>query len=615
MDMFRLEDRQLHILTGLLFGASILLFSLFALGKLPQMRATGTIRGMKDFSEAWVCSYVPKNAEKRTDKRVEVVNAPAAVKVKADREGRSVTLTHKLPEMGNDPVYLMMETRKQHLEAHVGTNRIYVSDPMEDELTALHIIPVGAQYKNGVVSITITSYEEEVQIGSILSGSYSELLIQAVQDGGLFALTGGSILSASLLLLVAWLFARNKWRHKKLLLYCCVEGILLGSMFLMESRLVTVLVNWNYGLYFIKACLVILESVAHLVVIRCFLYKKRVLFFTDIGILFFSVFYVSVMVLQAFSLLRLDQIYMVSQILFALMVLIYTVMLGVVTFRYGRKETAPGLIAGLLLVLFFAAWLVLPFLKAWRDYRIYMLPIGCIAYMLLSWGFGLKRQQAGMSAEQKEAPPDEGAIRRQVVEELNPNLILAAFQTMQNLIKSGSELSVKMIYYVSVYFMGNLKAVEHQGEIIPFGEELEHILAYLQMQKTRNRKLQFNMECREKEFHVPRHCLEPLVENAVQYGISPNGNSGNVVLRTYLREEGYAVQVIDDGAGFDTRRMKKTGSLARLLAMLESTCQAKTEIVSRQGKGTVVTVIFPLLENDLLGGELSLEEGREDEKT
>lgn len=612
--MFRLEDRQLHILTGLLFGASILLFCLFALGKLPQMRAAGTIRGMKDFSEAWVCSYVPRNAEKRTDKRVEVVNAPASVNVKADRNGKSVTLTHKLPEMGNDPIYLMMETRKQHVEAQVGTVRIYDSDPMDDNLSALHVIPVGAQYRNGVINITITSFgEEDVQIGSILSGNYSELLIQAVQDGGLFALAGGLIFVGSLFLLAVWLFARNKWRHKKLLLYSCMEGILIGSMLLLESRLVAVLVNWNYGLYFVKVCLVILETVAHLMVLRCFLYKKRVLFFTDIGILFFSIYFVSMMVLQAFALLKLDQIYMVSQILFAMMVLIYTIMLGIVTFRYGRRETAPGLIAGVLLVLSFVAWLILPFLQAWRDYRIYMLPLGCVIYMVLSWGLGLKRQQNGMSAQQEKAPPDEASIRRQVVEQLNPNLIFAAFQTLQNLIKSGSELSVKMIYYVSVYLKGNLKAAEHQGEIISFEEELDHILAYLQMQKTRNKNLQFKLECKEKEFHVPCHCLEPFVENAIQYGIAQNGNSGNVVFRSYLREEGYAVQVIDDGVGFDVHKLKKKGNLNRMIDMLEKNSRAKTEIVSREGKGTVVTVIFPLLENDLLSEGNGKEDDREEE--
>jgi two-component system sensor histidine kinase YesM len=145
-----------------------------------------------------------------------------------------------------------------------------------------------------------------------------------------------------------------------------------------------------------------------------------------------------------------------------------------------------------------------------------------------------------------------------------------------------------------------------QGEMIPFGDELEHILAYLQLQKIRNRGFEFAIECKHKDFYVPRNTIEPMVENAVKYGIGGNDNTGNVVVRVYEREEGYAIQVIDDGIGFNAGKLKNTSatSLKNLFEILESKCEAKTEIISKEGKGTVITVIIPTLENELATEEI-----------
>ena len=197
---------------------------------------------------------------------------------------------------------------------------------------------------------------------------------------------------------------------------------------------------------------------------------------------------------------------------------------------------------------------------------------------------------------------EEERLREQIVEQLNPNLIFASFHTLQKMIKNGSENSVKMIYYISVYFRDNLRALDKAGEVVSFEEELEHIIAYLQLQKTRNQSLNFAVECKEKDFKIPRHSIEPMVENAVKYGIAGKEHGGNVVVRSYRREDGYAIQVIDDGIGFDKTILtrKSETALLRLLDMLKSSCKAQTEIISKEGKGTVITIVLPMLENDLL---------------
>ena len=80
-----------------------------------------------------------------------------------------------------------------------------------------------------------------------------------------------------------------------------------------------------------------------------------------------------------------------------------------------------------------------------------------------------------------------------------------------------------------------------------------------------------------------------------------------MAIRAYTRADGYGVQIIDDGAGFDTAILRKKGStIAKKLSLLETTCQAKTEVISKLGKGTVITIVLPMLENDLLSEEEDL---------
>ena len=92
-----------------------------------------------------------------------------------------------------------------------------------------------------------------------------------------------------------------------------------------------------------------------------------------------------------------------------------------------------------------------------------------------------------------------------------------------------------------------------------------------------------------------------MIENAVVHGVAGKDNKGNVVIRTYEREDGYAIQIIDDGCGFDTDHLKKTSatSLKVTLEQLKKNTHARTEVVSRPGKGTVITMILPIPDQDM----------------
>lgn len=591
--MFRLKEQQLHMVMWMMAIASILLFFVFGLGKALQIEEQRVWKGMDDFSEGWIGTY-----EATDDRTMEVLTLPTTLTVKDNTE---VVLSHKVPEVKNDNVYVTLKLDNASVRVLVEDQIIYTSSPKEQMVPVRHIIPILPTYSDMMMSIEITDIAgDKVTIQEIQSGTYNQLWVSTLQAHGVSLGIGFLLLVIGGIMLLVWAIMKNTWQQKRVLLYASLEGILLGALSVFDSEFLPLLLGWSYGTYILKACAIILAIALHLTIIRCFIYKKKVLGIVDTAILLVGVLYISVMVLQVFGLIHFDIIYNIGSVLYGVMVLLFTIVLAITIFDYQRKEGMPIFVANVILILCMLCQVIMYLTGRKIIAENVYIGIGFLIYVMYIGIYGM-RQAFYVQSKKEMLPIDESQIRSEIIEQMNPNLLFASFQTLQNLIKNGSAKSMKMIYYISVYFRDNLKALESAGEVVSFNEELEHIIAYLQLQKTRNQNLDFAMECKVKDFNIPRHSLVPLVENAVKHGIANHDNKGNVAIRTYTRADGYAVQIIDDGAGFDTTILrKKNTTISQKLALLEKTCHARTEVISKEGKGTVVTIVLPILENDLM---------------
>ncbi len=615
--MFRLKESQLHMVMWLMVVASLLFFAVFGMVQSIQVESEKTWQGMDDFSDGWICTYETTDMEKlETYQRengfsmesdegqekdytiVEVVTFPATLSVQKDTVIKAM---REVPDVELESLYVTLKTDDAMVKVLVEKDIIYASHEQESGIPVRHRIPILPEYKGKMMTIEISEMTEvEMEITQIQSGSYNQLWVTMLQEHGISIGIGILLILCSICMLLIWKMTKNTRQQKRLLFYSCIEGILLGTMCLLAGDMIPMLTGWNLGTYILRAFGILIAIVLHLTIIRCFVYKKKVVTVIDSCILLTGVLYISGMVLQVFSLIEFDTIYFIGAILYSVMVVLFTVILAITIFDYKKKEGMPVFIANVFLILCMLAQVVMV-LAGRQDGGDYVyVRIGCLLYMIYIWIYGLK-QAFMVQPKGEEIALDTNQLRTQVIEQMNPNLLFASFHTLQGLIKNGSDKSVKMIYYISVYFRDNLRALEAEGEIISFKEELEHMIAYLQLQKTRNSGLDFAIECKEKDFRIPRHSLMPLVENAVKHGIAQHENQGNVAIRTYTRADGYAIQIIDDGAGFDTQGLRrKTTTLTKTLSLLENVCRAKTEVISKTGKGTVITIILPMLENDLL---------------
>ena len=604
--MFHLSDRQLHILLGGLCGATFLLLCFFAVLEKPLTATKGELEGLSDYSQGWIASYQttdPKllrkyqqtqdNKEQSDNTIQQVVNLPVEFAVE---KGKTVTLMHKVPDMGQTTSYLVVDTTQEQIQVSIQGEVLYESSEKEGYLPARHVIALDPQYRNQTVQVQLTGMERDrIVLQGIYEGTYSQVQLSAWLENGYDGIVGAFLVFASACFFLVWLFVHNKVRNKRPLLYGVMELFGIGCLFLLESRLIRMTIHWEYGWYLLESATFVLVSITHILVIRSVTYKKRMLTLLDAGCLVCGIYYISVMVLQGFALLRLDTIRVLSAGLCIGIVIAGTIALGVAVGIYKRRENRFILVANGVLVFGMFLQMIHRIMQRQSAGAPVYLITGVILYATVVLLEALWLATGKDREDQKEDALQE-ENREQLIEELNPHLLFASFRTLQNLIKSGSANSAKMLYYISVYLRDNLKAMKQPFEMIPFEEELEHMLAYLTLQKTRNPQLSFAVECKVKEFQIPRRCIEPMVENAVFHGIAGKQNQGNVVIRTYVRQEGYAIQIIDDGIGFEQERFRKEHmtSLKVILQQLQKQCDAQTEVVSRPGKGTVITMILPM---------------------
>jgi signal transduction histidine kinase len=131
--------------------------------------------------------------------------------------------------------------------------------------------------------------------------------------------------------------------------------------------------------------------------------------------------------------------------------------------------------------------------------------------------------------------------------------------------------------------------------------ELEFIQAYLEIEQVRfgsRLAVQMEIDPETQDAYVPYLVLQPLVENAIRYGIAPQVRGGLVAVRASRENGRLRLSVEDDGPGLSGATKVKPGrgiGLTNTRARLEQLYGAKYRFELRPGGrgGLLVTVEVP----------------------
>lgn len=203
-------------------------------------------------------------------------------------------------------------------------------------------------------------------------------------------------------------------------------------------------------------------------------------------------------------------------------------------------------------------------------------------------------QSRKLAMKQKEAADLRISL---MMSQIAPHFIYNTLAAIRQMCVTDPQAAQEMVGDFSSYLRMNLETIE-TNELISFEKELEHTNNYLSIEKRCfGDRVKVEYDIHDTEFLLPSLTLQPIVENAVKYGVCKKSGGGTIKITTYFEENVDYVVVSDDGAGFDVNEKKNDGKvhvgIKNVQTRLEQQCNGKLVISSRPGDGTVVTISIP----------------------
>lgn len=185
-----------------------------------------------------------------------------------------------------------------------------------------------------------------------------------------------------------------------------------------------------------------------------------------------------------------------------------------------------------------------------------------------------------------------------MLSQIQPHFLFNVLYVIQEICLIDAETASRAISDFSLYLRHNMDSISINSPI-SFREELDHVRHYVSLQQLRfGDALDVRYELGCTEFEIPTLTLQPLVENAIRYGVRKSTDGeGTVTIRTEEYPGRYEVHVIDDGPGFVPGQlpddsMSHTG-IRNVRERLGRICGGELHITSEPGKGTDAMIVLP----------------------
>ena len=183
---------------------------------------------------------------------------------------------------------------------------------------------------------------------------------------------------------------------------------------------------------------------------------------------------------------------------------------------------------------------------------------------------------------------------RVAVAQMRPHFIYNTLMSVYYLCPQNPVKAQGLIKDFTRYLQKNFNAIATE-DTIPFEQELEHTRAYLAVEQACfEGHLFVEFDTPNISFRLPPLTLQPIVENAVKHGLTPELEPLYVSVVTQEAAQGVRVIVDDTGPGFapsddDAPQLALSNTRQRLKAM----CDGTLEIEPREAGGTRVTLFIP----------------------
>ena len=214
--------------------------------------------------------------------------------------------------------------------------------------------------------------------------------------------------------------------------------------------------------------------------------------------------------------------------------------------------------------------------------------IGAIFLMAVT-----QRYQTRQYLRQKEKITEQRATI--AVLQMRPHFIYNTMTSIYFLCDSDPQKAQQVTLDFTTYLRKIFDSIAKESTI-PFDEELEHTRAYLAVEQVRfEGKLNVIFDTPYTDFELPPLTLQPIVENAVKYGVDPDLRPLMIKIMTRKTKKHYEVIVEDTGPGVkEGDNGNPHIALSNIIERLDMMCGGTLTISDRKKGGMIVKMTIPV---------------------
>jgi LytS/YehU family sensor histidine kinase len=224
----------------------------------------------------------------------------------------------------------------------------------------------------------------------------------------------------------------------------------------------------------------------------------------------------------------------------------------------------------------------------------YLIYWGLIAGTHIAKHYGEARERE-LRASQLEANLADARLQLLKMQ-LQPHFLFNTLNTIAELVHTNPAEAERMIAG-----LGTLLRETVEGgltDLVPLDREIDLLERYVGIQRVRfgeRLRVTIDVPANVRAALVPSLVLQPLVENAIKYGLAARLDAGKIVVRAEQRGASLTIEVTDDGQGFSVADIREGVGIGNTRARLRELYGAdqRFDVVSAPNEGTRVRLTIP----------------------
>lgn len=140
--------------------------------------------------------------------------------------------------------------------------------------------------------------------------------------------------------------------------------------------------------------------------------------------------------------------------------------------------------------------------------------------------------------------------------QINPHFLFNTLNSISTLVGVSKEKARKVISQLSNVIRYTLETGEHR--FVPLIDELQFIDNYLKIQQVRfseNFEVQKHIDEDCLQMNIPPMVLQPLIENAVKYGVGQSEGKGKIEINILKKDDRILFKITDNGPGIHASKV------------------------------------------------------------